>query len=180
MSLPKSISISIIVILLLVNILLGLLVIKMSNASNMNYDYELKAYVMQQASLHSSTLKNEFNIIGVDNAVLAGVNYGFFIPPDPCGACITTQLDIIVAKAASDPKCSIVVVTPSARKQDTLASCSDCDNIKVVEYNEQSINNPRISYNQGGILFSIAGESIVDVFVTNALNPQLSELYLSI
>lgn len=182
MSLPKSFWISIVFVLFVINIIFSILLLRREpqiEQIESQYDYKLvnlKRICELQATISANDIEK----------VICTYPYKYncydlcvFVPPFPCGDCITEQFFLIQDYLTSNQNRKIFILVSQERLRDTKAAFSGYNNVTIMPYQTDHLDDSELTYIDGLIFFYYDDGKVLDIFISNKIFPELTTKYLS-
>ncbi len=177
----KSIYISIIAVLSGVVLALCMIVFYSKNNGNEESVYSIKNN-LQDSLLQNAEIGHrviaDFTFKVCMQEELIRSDFLMVIPPSPCDACVMVQEQLMRNHASGHEGLEYTVLSPEKLIRDTIVFFSEYDNVHVIEYSSEILEPSAIDGVQGVILCTLRGGQIDDVFITNAIFPQISSIFL--
>lgn len=182
----KKVVVSIVAVLLLLDLFLCLVLARQRTITrNLLGMYRTDTLVLnrafESACLCSATvgtleIANEIKGLGLSEIMRENNAVCILIPPYPCAACLSRLFDII-DKVSTSHKLKLIVLSPSYREKDTKAVFCQNSEVSIYPYNVEKLASQTIKKNDTSVLFFVNKGRIENVFITNKIFSQASEVY---
>ena len=100
-----------------------------------------------------------------------------FFPPNVCGSCAQDQCEIVSRNLSKINE--LIVMFPSYKRREMFTWFSETDNVRLIEYEQDSLESDNIKMLEKALLFQAGNSRVTNIALSDQHNPFWTQDYIN-
>lgn len=100
-----------------------------------------------------------------------------FFPPNVCGSCAQDQCEIVSRNLANINE--LIIMFPSYKIREMFTWFSETDNVRLIEYEQDSLKSESIIVLEKALLFQVGNSRVTNIALSDQNNPFWTQDYIN-